>query len=117
MIDLILISIVRLSLVTLIILFIVKLCPLKFPQKLPLPPGPYSIPFLGYLPFVGQDFHLRLTELGKKYGSIYQIYLGSKRVVVINDAKLIKEAFRQPVFSGRPDTELTRILQGYGTNN
>ncbi|KPM09295.1 8-oxo-dGDP phosphatase NUDT18 [Sarcoptes scabiei] len=117
MIDLILISIVRLSLVTLIILFIVKLCPLKFPQKLPLPPGPYSIPFLGYLPFVGQDFHLRLTELGKKYGSIYQIYLGSKRVVVINDAKLIKEAFRQPVFSGRPDTELTRILQGYGIVN
>lgn len=83
-------------------------------RSLPLPPGPTGIPFLGQLPFIGKDFHLTLTDLSKKYGSIYQIYLGSKRVVVINDAKIIKEAFRLPVFSGRPDTELTRILQGYG---
>lgn len=61
-----------------------------------------------------KDFHLTLTNLSHKYGPIYQIFLGSKRVVVINDAKIIKQAFRLPVFSGRPDTELTRILQGYG---
>lgn len=104
--------VVRIALITLIVCL---LCKLYFTgSRLPLPPGPYGIPILGYLPFVGHDFHLRLTELGKKYGSIYQIHLGTKRVVVINDARLIKEAFRQQVFSGRPDTELTRILQGYG---
>lgn len=35
-------------------------------------------------------------------------------MVVLNDSKLVREAFRQPVFSGRPDTELTKLLQGYG---
>ncbi|OTF79475.1 cytochrome P450-like protein [Euroglyphus maynei] len=109
--------VVRISLITLIVCLVSKLYWSHIGSRLPLPPGPYGMPLLGYLPFVGYDFHLRLTELGKKYGSIYQIYLGTKRVVVINDARLIKEAFRQPVFSGRPDTELTRILQGYGIVN
>ncbi|KFM60504.1 Cytochrome P450 18a1, partial [Stegodyphus mimosarum] len=80
----------------------------------PLPPGPMGLPILGYLPFLGKDYHLTLTNLGKKFGSVYQIYLGAKRVVVINDHNLIRHAFKQPVFSGRPDTELTKILQGYG---
>ncbi|KAH9516160.1 hypothetical protein DERF_006920 [Dermatophagoides farinae] len=111
--------VIRISLITLIVCLVSKLywSHSTTKSRLPLPPGPYGMPILGYLPFVGHDFHLRLTELGKKYGSIYQIYLGTKRVVVINDARIIKEAFRQPVFSGRPDTELTRILQGYGIVN
>lgn len=81
---------------------------------LPLPPGPRGIPFLGFLPFLDKDFHITLTSLSQKFGPVYQIFLGGKRVVVLNDAKLVREAFRQPVFSGRPDTELTKILQGYG---
>lgn len=108
------VSLIRILSIILIIVFITKLYLTKSRSSLPLPPGPYGIPIFGYLPYVREDFHLRLTKLGKKYGPIYQIFLGSKRVVVINDAKIIKEAFRQPVFSGRPDTELTRILQGYG---
>lgn len=79
-----------------------------------LPPGPMSLPFIGYLPFLGQRFHLTLTRLSKCYGPVYQIYLGAKRVVILSDPNLIREAFRQPVFSGRPDTELTKLLQGYG---
>lgn len=82
--------------------------------QLPLPPGPKGLPFLGFLPFLDKDFHITLTNLAKKYGPLYQIYLGGKRVVVLNDARLVREAFRQPVFSGRPDTELTKLLQGYG---
>lgn len=106
-------SLCRLVLVSIIVFLIAKLY-LNKSSSLPLPPGPYGVPILGFLPFVSKNFHLTLTSLAHKYGPIYQIYLGSKRVVVINDAKIIKEAFRQPVFSGRPDTELTRILQGYG---
>lgn len=83
-------------------------------SSLPLPPGPRGIPFLGFLPFLDKDFHVTLTSLSQKFGPVYQIYLGGKRVVVLNDAKIVREAFRQPVFSGRPDTELTKILQGYG---
>jgi hypothetical protein len=83
-------------------------------SNLPLPPGPRGVPFLGFLPFLDKDFHVTLTSLSQKFGPVYQIFLGNNRVVVLNDAKLVREAFRQPVFSGRPDTELTKILQGYG---
>ena len=106
-------SLLRTIIVSLIVYLAAKLYLTKL-RALPLPPGPFGVPFLGFLPFIGKDFHLTLTNLSQKYGPIYQIFLGSKRVVVISDAKIIKQAFRLPVFSGRPDTELTRILQGYG---
>jgi hypothetical protein len=104
---------VRLCLIFIIVLLFVRLCIIRSPL-LPLPPGPFGIPFLGFLPFLGQDFHFTLTNLSKRFGPMYQIFLGSKRIVVINDSQIIREAFRLPVFSGRPDTELTKILQGYG---
>lgn len=85
--------------------------------QLSLPPGPMGLPFLGYLPFVGNEIHLTLTSLSERYGPIYQIFLGGIRVVVLNDAALVRQAFKQAVFSGRPETQLTRILQGYGIVN
>lgn len=106
-------TLLRAILITIIVFLLLKLYQNRAPT-LPLPPGPLGIPILGFLPFVSKNFHLTLTQLAVKYGSCYQIFLGSKRVVVLNDARLIKDAFRQPVFSGRPDSELTRILQGYG---
>lgn len=86
-------------------------------STLELPPGPIGLPFLGYLPFMSHEIHVTLTRLSERYGPIYQIHLGGIRVVVLNDASLVRQAFRQPVFSGRPDTQLTRILQGYGIVN
>ena len=85
--------------------------------SLKLPPGPWGIPILGFFPFVGKELHVTLTNLSQKYGPIYQIFLGGIRVVILNDAKLIRGAFKQQVFSGRPNTRLTRILQGYGIVN
>ncbi|XP_055927373.1 cytochrome P450 18a1-like [Argiope bruennichi] len=81
------------------------------------PPGPWGLPIFGYLLFLKRSSHLKLTKLGKKFGSIYQIFLGSKRVVVVSDPKLVREAFRQSIFSGRPDTSLTRLMDGYGIIN
>ncbi|XP_054166973.1 cytochrome P450 18a1-like [Oppia nitens] len=107
---------VRLFLIFIIVLLIVRLL-IQRPNLLPLPPGPRSIPFLGFLPFLGQEFHLTLTQFSNAFGPMYQIFLGSKRIVVISDSHIIRKAFRLQVFSGRPDTELTRILQGYGIIN
>lgn len=78
------------------------------------PPGPRGLPLVGFLPFLGKDFHRTLQTLAAVYGPVYQIFLGSKRVVVISDHKLVRRAFSQAAFSGRPDTELTKLLQGYG---
>ncbi|KAH6933414.1 hypothetical protein HPB50_014792 [Hyalomma asiaticum] len=83
-------------------------------SQLPLPPGPWGLPLVGFLPFLGKEFHRTLQALAVTYGPIYQIFLGSKRVVVISDPKLVRQAFSQAAFSGRPDTELTKLLQGYG---
>ncbi|XP_064460513.1 cytochrome P450 18a1-like [Ornithodoros turicata] len=85
--------------------------------KQPFPPGPTGVPLLGFLPFLGKDFHRTLQRLAKSYGPVYQIFLGSKRVVVLSDPSLVRKAFSQAVFSGRPDTELTKLLQGYGIMN
>ncbi|RWS14884.1 cytochrome P450-like protein 20 [Dinothrombium tinctorium] len=104
---------IRLLLLFFIVFLIARLW-FKVETQLPLPPGPFSIPFLGFLPFVGQDFHITLAHLSKRYGSVYQLFLGRNRIVVISDSNIIREAFRQPIFSGRPDTELTKILQGLG---
>lgn len=106
---------VRLCLIFIIVFLIVRLYITRSPL-LSLPPGPFGIPLLGFLPFLGQDFHFTLTQLSQRFGPIYQIFLGSKRIVVISDSQIIRQAFRLQVFSGRPDTELTKILQGYGTS-
>ena len=69
----------------------------KKKSDLPLPPGPAGLPLLGYLPFLKREAHISFTELSKTYGPIYQLKLGSTRVVVITSAKYVREAFRQQV--------------------
>lgn len=46
------------------------------------PPGPASIPFLGYLPFLSLDAHLDFCKLKDKYGPIFSLKLGMSDVVV-----------------------------------
>lgn len=79
-----------------------------------LPPGPWGLPVFGYLPFLKGHIHLTLGQLAVKYGPIYRIFLGNKLVVILTDHNIIREAFRLEAFSGRPITELTQILGGYG---
>ncbi|KFM76951.1 Cytochrome P450 18a1, partial [Stegodyphus mimosarum] len=67
-----------------------------------LPPGPIGLPLLGYLPFIERRSFVSFTKLSKKYGKIYSLYLGRTLVVVLNDHKLIKEAFHQQALLDRP---------------
>lgn len=109
-------NVARLCLFFVTVFLAVRIFLQRRPSRLPTPPGPRGLPFLGFLPFLDKDFHLTLTRLSHEFGPVYQIFLGGKRVVVLNDASIVRQAFRQPVFSGRPDTELTKILQGYGNS-
>ncbi|XP_061901027.1 cytochrome P450 2K4-like [Entelurus aequoreus] len=57
------------------------------------PPGPRPLPVLGNL--LQLDLkrpYNTLVELSKKYGPVFTIYLGSKKVVVLAGYKTIKEA-------------------------
>ncbi|KAL8210118.1 hypothetical protein R6Q57_006850 [Mikania cordata] len=59
-------------------------------RSAPLPPGPYGLPFVGYLPFLGHNLHERFTEMAHKYGPIFSLRLGSKLHVVVNTMDLVK---------------------------
>ena len=79
-----------------------------------LPPGPWGVPFFGYLPFMRQEMHLHFHEMSRRYGKLFSTKLGNQLVVVVSDHKLIRECFRREEFTGRPKTEFINILGGYG---
>uniref|UniRef100_T1KYD0 Cytochrome P450 n=1 Tax=Tetranychus urticae TaxID=32264 RepID=T1KYD0_TETUR len=67
-----------------------------------LPPGPWGLPFVGYLPFIRQDAYNQMTELAAKYGPVFSFKCGQFDVVVINQWKFIKEALANEHLLGRP---------------
>lgn len=71
-------------------------------------PGPYALPIVGYLPFLGQFPEQTMTKLAEKYGSVYQMNLGNQNVVVLNWLETILQAnIRQGNdFASRPDADI-----------
>lgn len=84
---------------------------------------------------MGSTPHKKLGELGKEYGDIFSVHYGQYpyvyhliylegqspreitppgnclyRIVVLNSLPVIREAFRQDVFSGRPNHLLAMKL-------
>jgi Cytochrome P450 len=97
-------------LVTTIIQWIVSI----YRETKTLPPGPWGVPFLGYLAFIGNEKHTKYAKLAKQYGRIFCARLGCQLTVVISDYQIIREAFRHEEFTGRPNTPLMSILNGFG---
>lgn len=85
---------------------------LKFNRTLP--PGPWGLPWMGYLPFMNGDLHTKYCAMAKKYGSVFSVRLGSQLTVVLSDPRVIRETFRREEFTGRPCVEFINILEGYG---
>jgi len=82
-----------------------------------LPPGPYGLPLVGYLPFLKRpnDFQGEMTDLSRRYGPIFSLKLGSELLVFLSDHRLIRNAFRRPhVFDARPQNEFFNLVKGYG---
>ena len=70
-----------------------------------LPPGPWGLPIVGYLPLLGPQPQETFLNLSHKYGDIFTIRMGSFTTVVVNGAEKIKEALmtNAGVFDSRPD--------------
>ncbi|XP_029177903.1 cytochrome P450 306a1 [Nylanderia fulva] len=81
-----------------------------------LPPGPYGIPLLGYLPWLDSKRpHVSLTNLARKYGPICGLRMGSIYTILLSDPQLVRQVFAKDVFAGRAPLYLTHgIMQGYG---
>lgn len=80
------------------------------------PPGPATLPIIGNLYNLGTVPLHSLTKLGQKYGSVFQIFLGSQRAVVVSDITTAKTALLRNVndFAGRPSVHSGDIYSHNG---
>lgn len=80
------------------------------------PPGPIGYPIIGSLHLLDPvKPYQTLTDLAKKYGSIYGIQMGSVYAVVLSNDVIIREAFKNEQFIGRAPLYVTHgIMGGYG---
>ncbi|XP_049365494.1 geraniol 8-hydroxylase-like [Solanum verrucosum] len=65
-------------------------------KKILLPPGPFSLPFIGNLHNLilgGDQPHTSFWRLAHKYGPIMTLKLGQKTTIVISSSLVAKEAF------------------------
>ncbi|XP_063287250.1 cytochrome P450 2G1-like isoform X2 [Pelobates fuscus] len=87
-------------------------------RKRNLPPGPTPLPLLGNILQIKRGEMVKsLLEFGKKYGPVYTLYFGPRRVVVLCGYQAVKEALidQADEFSNRgkqPNTD--SFIQGLG---
>ncbi|XP_059573944.1 cytochrome P450 2A13-like isoform X2 [Alligator mississippiensis] len=83
-----------------------------------MPPGPTPLPLIGNLLQVDTSNMLKsLMKLSEKYGPVYTIQLGTRRVVVLCGYRAIKEALvdQGDEFGGRGEqATFDWLFQGYG---
>uniref|UniRef100_A0A8C2UP09 Cytochrome P450 n=1 Tax=Chinchilla lanigera TaxID=34839 RepID=A0A8C2UP09_CHILA len=83
-----------------------------------LPPGPTPLPFIGnYLQLNTEQMYNSLMKISERYGPVFTIYLGPRRVVVLCGQDAVKEALvdQAEEFSGRGEqATFDWLFKGYG---
>nr|BAV93937.1 cytochrome P450 3201A1 [Chamberlinius hualienensis] len=79
-----------------------------------LPPGPWGLPLIGYLPWIGRKPCVTFLGLKKKYGNLITVNLGGITMLVLNDWNAIKATLidRKHHFSGRPNAYISDTITG-----
>ncbi|KAL1420985.1 hypothetical protein MTO96_004343 [Rhipicephalus appendiculatus] len=84
------------------------------------PKGPFPLPLVGNLLELRNvtDLHSKATELSKKYGDVFTLWMAHKPMVMLNGRAAVREAFleRRHDFSGRIQTNMGR-LKTQGNND
>ena len=67
------------------------------------------------LPFLGAKMNLTINRLAKRYGNVFQLQLGSRKVVVISGQETIRKALLNSatVFAGRPDFYTYKAVKSF----
>lgn len=83
------------------------------------PPGPWGLPLVGHIPFLGKNPMPKLEEYRKQYGDVFSLRLGSYRVVVLNGLQTIKTALtrRPDEFGARPSVYSFKLISDRQNGN
>ncbi|NXC41302.1 CP1B1 protein, partial [Penelope pileata] len=78
------------------------------------PPGPFAWPLVGNVLQLGRLPHLAFARLARRYGAVFQLRLGGRRVVVLNGEAAIRRALvgLGARFAGRPDFPSFELVSG-----
>lgn len=84
-----------------------------------LPPGPWGVPVLGYLPWLDRaEPYKTLTELARRYGPTYGVQMGKHYAVVVSDPATVRAALARNELTDRIDFEVVNdIMQEHGTGH
>ncbi|PON53785.1 Cytochrome P450, E-class, group I [Parasponia andersonii] len=82
------------------------------PSRVHLPPGPKGFPLLGYLPYLGPNFHHLFMNLAQVYGPIYKLTIDQRLCVIISCPSLPKEVVcdQDIIFANRNPNMATLIF-------
>ncbi|CAN0922446.1 Cytochrome P450 81Q32 [Linum grandiflorum] len=99
----------------LLTLIIAKLLIIPSKRRRSLPPSPPSLPFIGHLHLLKEPIHRTLQTLSNKYGPIYFLSMGVRKVVVVSSPSLADECFNKHdiIFANRPGNLLGWKIIGY----
>jgi len=67
-----------------------------------LPPGLPRYPFIGSGPHLAPNLHVVISQMRKKYGKVFSLYLGNDPFVIVSDFELYKEAMSKDELLYRP---------------
>ncbi|NXC08523.1 CP1A5 protein, partial [Orthonyx spaldingii] len=82
------------------------------PEGLRRPPGPRGLPVVGNVLELRKDTHLALTRLGRRYGDVMEVRIGTRPVLVLSGLDTIRQALvkQGEDFMGRPDLYSFRFV-------
>ncbi|XP_036441698.1 cytochrome P450 1A1 [Colossoma macropomum] len=91
---------------------LLRLTRTRIPEGLQMLPGPQSLPIIGNVLELGQNPHLSLTAMSKRYGPVFQIRIGMRPVLVLSGGEAVRQALikQGEEFAGRPDLYSLRIV-------
>ncbi|TMS20806.1 Cytochrome P450 2J1 [Larimichthys crocea] len=94
-----------------LVIFILTADYIKNRRPANFPPGPWSFPIVGSIFTLDHNrTHEIFTQLAGRYGDVFSLRLGQKRIVVLNKFKVIKEGLvnHGDGLSDRPDLPITQ---------
>ncbi|KAG0149064.1 hypothetical protein CROQUDRAFT_40479 [Cronartium quercuum f. sp. fusiforme G11] len=79
-------------------------------RKMPLPPGPWSLPYIGYR--FGPYPWRQMEEITRKYGPVSKVMMGSTPLIIVGTVKEAQELLedRGAIYVSRPRLEMSGAI-------